>query len=76
MLDSLCDLNVIEQVPTVCATTILRDAWGRGQSVSVHGWIYNIQDGLLRDLGASVTGSDEIERLCDAAARKSLAEPG
>jgi carbonic anhydrase len=57
--DQLCELNVIEQVSNVCQTTIARDAWERGQELSVHGWIYGIQDGLLRDLNASVSGASE-----------------
>jgi carbonic anhydrase len=48
--DRLCELNVIEQVGNVCQTTIARDAWERGQDLTVHGWIYGLQDGLLRDL--------------------------
>ena len=52
-VDRLCELNVIEQVVNVCRTTITRDAWQRGQALTVHGWIYGIQDGLLRDLGAT-----------------------
>jgi carbonic anhydrase len=55
----LCELNVIEQVSNVCQTTIARDAWERGQELSVHGWIYGIKDGLLRDLNASVSGNGE-----------------
>src|SRR6266550_1680380 len=50
-----CELNVIEQVVNVSQTTVVRDAWARGQSLSVHGWIYDLHDGLLRDLGVSVT---------------------
>jgi carbonic anhydrase len=50
----LCELNVIEQAVNVSQTTIVRDAWSRGQPVAVHGWIYDIQDGLLRDLGVTV----------------------
>ncbi len=57
--DRLCELNVIEQVINVCQTTIVRDAWQRGQELSVHGWIYGIQDGLLRDLNATVISADE-----------------
>jgi len=57
--DQLCELNVIEQVSNVCQTTIARDAWERGQELSVHGWIYGIQDGLLRDLDASVSSARE-----------------
>jgi carbonic anhydrase len=53
--DRLCELNVIEQVLNVCETTITRDAWERGQELSVHGWIYGLQDGLLRDLDSTVT---------------------
>jgi carbonic anhydrase len=50
----LCELNVIEQVANVSQTTIVRDAWSSGQTLSVHGWIYDLNDGLLRDLGVSV----------------------
>jgi carbonic anhydrase len=51
----LCELNVVEQVVNVSQTTVVRDAWTRGQALSVHGWIYDLHDGLLRDLGVSVT---------------------
>jgi carbonic anhydrase len=59
-IDRLCELNVIEQVLNVCQTTIVCDAWQRGQSLSVHGWIYGLQDGLLRDLATTVTHPDEV----------------
>jgi carbonic anhydrase len=49
-LDRLCELNVLEQVANVCRTSIVGDAWARGQALTVHGWIYGIHDGLLRDL--------------------------
>jgi carbonic anhydrase len=52
--DRLGELNVLEQVANVCRTTVVRDAWRRGQMLAVHGWIYRLQDGLLRDLGLSV----------------------
>ncbi|MBC7366690.1 MAG: carbonate dehydratase [Undibacterium sp.] len=52
--DRLCELNVIEQVANVCQTTIVQDAWARGQDLTVHGWIYGLKDGRLRDLQASV----------------------
>ena len=55
----LCELNVIEQVANVCQTTIVQDAWDRGQDLAIHGWIYGLQDGLLRDLNATVTGAAE-----------------
>jgi carbonic anhydrase len=58
-VDRLCELNVVEQVANVCQTTIARDAWDRGQELAVHGWIYGLQDGLLRDLGATVTRPEE-----------------
>jgi carbonic anhydrase len=54
-LQRLCELNVTEQVTNVCRTSIVEDAWSRGQALSVHGWIYGIQDGLLRDLKVSVS---------------------
>jgi carbonic anhydrase len=59
--DRLCELNVIEQVVNVCQTTVVRDAWKRGESLSVHGWIYNLGDGLLKDLAMCVTRDDEIK---------------
>jgi carbonic anhydrase len=55
----LCELNVIEQVANVCDTTIVRDAWDRGQELAVHGWIYGLQDGFLRDLKTTVTRENE-----------------
>ena len=57
--DRLCELNVIEQVANVCQTTIARDAWERGQELSVHGWIYGLEDGLLRDLNINVSDFQE-----------------
>ena len=53
-LDRLCELNVIEQVRNVGRTTIVQSAWQRGQELVVHGWIYGLQDGLLRDLGVTI----------------------
>jgi carbonic anhydrase len=55
----LCELNVVEQVANVSRTTMVRDAWQRGQELAVHGWIYGLQDGLLRDLRTTITGSPE-----------------
>jgi carbonic anhydrase len=54
----LCELNVIEQVANVCHTSIVRDAWERGQPLDVHGWIYGLQDGLLRDLNVTIDRFD------------------
>ncbi len=59
--DRLCELNVIDQVVNVCRTTIVREAWRRGQQLAVHGWIYALSDGLLRDLKMCVTNPDEIQ---------------
>ena len=56
----LCELNVIEQVVNVSQTTVVREAWARGQSLAVHGWIYKLDDGLLRDLGICVTAETEL----------------
>src|SRR5688572_12880559 len=57
--DRLCELNVIERVMNVTRTSIVRDAWSRHQDLSVHGWIYAIDNGLLRDLGVSITRPEE-----------------
>ena len=55
-LDRLCELNVVEQVANVCQTTIVEDAWSRDQELAVHGLVYGLRDGLLSDLGVSVSG--------------------
>ena len=58
--DRLCELNVVEQVLNVCQTTIVQDAWERGQELSVHGWVYGLKDGLLNDLEVTVTAGHEL----------------
>ena len=63
----LCELNAIEQVVNVSQTTIVRDAWARAQTLSVHGWIYALRDGLLRDLGRCVTGEAELPHCYESA---------
>lgn len=60
-VNRLCELNVLEQAVNVCETTVVQDAWARGQPLSVHGWIYGIHDGLLRDLGFAVKAPAELE---------------
>jgi carbonic anhydrase len=65
--DRLCELNVIEQVANVCQTTIARDAWERGQPLAVHGWIYGLQNGLLKDLNVTVTDFKETPVIQHAA---------
>ncbi|MFV0338383.1 MAG: carbonate dehydratase [Chthoniobacterales bacterium] len=69
-VDRLCELNVIEQVLNLCLTTVVRDAWSSGQPVSVHGWIYGLKDGLLRNLGMTVSGSEEVESTYQKAIQK------
>ena len=56
----LCELNVVEQVVNVCQTTIVQDAWARGQPVSVHGWVYSLLDGRVRELGMGVDDNAEL----------------
>jgi carbonic anhydrase len=60
--DRLCELNVIEQVVHVARTTIVQDAWQRGQPLTVHGWIYGLSDGLLRDLGIAADTPEKLAR--------------
>jgi carbonic anhydrase len=55
LVDRLCELNVIHQVENVCRTTIVQQAWERGQTLAIHGWIYGIHNGRLKDLGVSVS---------------------
>ncbi|WP_127478023.1 carbonate dehydratase [Sulfurivermis fontis] len=59
-IDRLCELNVVQQVANVCHTTIVQRAWHKGQALSVHGCIYSINDGILRDLGVQVSGADQL----------------
>ena len=65
--DRLCELNVIEQVVNVCATTIVQDAWDRGQDLTVHGWAYGLSDGLLRNLNVSVGALSDLPAAYEAA---------
>jgi len=60
--ERLCELNAIEQACHVCRTTIVQDAWSRGQDLTVHPWIYSLKDGLVRDLEMAVGGLDELEQ--------------
>jgi carbonic anhydrase len=59
-LDALCELNVIEQVANVAHTTVVQDAWARGQAVTLHGWVYGVSDGLLKDLHVSVETGEAL----------------
>jgi carbonic anhydrase len=59
-LDALCELNVIEQVMNVAHTTVVQDAWARGQPLTLHGWVYGLNDGLLQDLHMVIRGEDVL----------------
>lgn len=61
--DRLCELNVVEQVKNVCHTTIVQNTWAAGRLLSVHGLIYGLQDGLLRDLAVRVTNAEQLETI-------------
>lgn len=63
----LCELNVIEQVANVCQTTVVQDAWTRGQSLTVHGWIYGLHDGKVRQLGLDASSLTELSEQYPAA---------
>jgi carbonic anhydrase len=58
--NTLCEMNVIEQVGNVALTNVMQDAWARGQSVSIHGWVYGLRDGLIKDLDVTMSKPDEI----------------
>ena len=60
METTLCEMNVIEQVGNVATSTVMQDAWNRGQKVSVHGWIYSVSDGLAKDLNVTMSGVHEV----------------
>lgn len=62
-LELLCELNVVSQVSNVCHTTIVQNAWRRGQPLAIHGWVYSLADGLLKDLDCTV---DKAEQIADA----------
>ena len=70
----LCELNVIEQVANVCQTRFVQDAWARGQELAVHGWIYALEDGLLRDLHICVREAAELQSIYRIAVDEELAE--
>ena len=65
--DLLCELNVIEQVANVCRSNVVEEAWKRGQALAVHGWVYGLEDGLLRDLEVTVEAPDELAPAYQAA---------
>jgi carbonic anhydrase len=68
-VDRLCELNVLEQAANVSRTTIVQDAWRRGQPLEVHGWIYRLQNGLIRDLGMSVARDAMLDEVLERSLR-------
>ena len=66
-MDRLCELNVIEQAVNVCRATVVQDAWRRGHPLTVHGWVYGLHDGLLRDLGFCAAAADDVATHYDIA---------
>ena len=68
-VDRLCELNVLEQAANVCRTTIVQDAWRRGQPLQVHGWIYRLQNGLIHDLGLAVSRDAMLDEQLERALR-------
>jgi carbonic anhydrase len=73
--EALCELNVITQVANVSQSTVLLDAWARGQNILVHGWIYGLRDGLLKDLMMTVSDPSQILPLAEAAIAAVAATP-
>jgi carbonic anhydrase len=69
-VDALCELNVAEQVVNVAVSTVMVDAWGRGQKVKIHGWTFGVHDGLLQDLGLTVDGAKPLDALYKAAVQR------
>jgi carbonic anhydrase len=68
--DLLCELNVIEQTANVARTSIVQDAWARGRELTLHGWIYRLSDGLLRDTGLSVSSASDVRPAYEAALKR------
>ena len=66
----LCEMNVIEQVGNVALSTVIQDAWSRGQEVSVHGWVYGLRDGLLKDLDVTMSCTDDVVKKFTAAFKR------
>ncbi len=68
--DKLCELNVIEQVKHLCETTVVQDAWDRGQKLTIHGWVYGVSDGLIRELGMSASSNEQLHEQLEMAYRQ------
>ncbi|WP_166261033.1 carbonate dehydratase [Marinobacter salicampi] len=74
-LDRLCELNVVEQVGHVCQNSIVQQAWANGHVLSVHGWVYDVADGLLRDMGLCITSEQEREDIQRRTLEELIARP-
>ncbi|KAA1174825.1 carbonate dehydratase [Marinobacter salinexigens] len=74
-VDRLCELNVLEQVGHVCQNNIVHEAWGRGQPLTVHGFVYDVADGILRDMGLSISNEEERERIQQRALEELVQRP-
>jgi carbonic anhydrase len=74
--DRLCELNAIEQAENVCLTTVVRDAWARGQKLSVHGWVYSLLDGRVRELGMDVDSAEQLQPAYERALTRLSADRG
>lgn len=74
--DRLCELNVVEQVKNVCHTTIVQNAWARGQPLSVHGLIYRLDDGLLRDLAVRINNAEALDAIYRADVQPAASQTG
>ena len=72
----LCELNAIEQVVNVCQTTVVQDAWSRGQTLSVHGWVYSLLDGRVRNLGMDVSSPEQLAVAYETALARLSGKPG
>jgi len=66
-IDLLCELNVLEQVRVLCENAVIQNAWARGQELSVHGCIYGLRDGLLKDLHTTMSAAEDVERVSESA---------
>lgn len=75
MLDRLCELNVIRQVRNVASDVFVHEAWTRGQALAVHGWVYSLANGLVRDLDATVSRIEELDKLHNFTKRPSAGAP-
>jgi carbonic anhydrase len=73
--DRLVELNVAEQVINIAQTTVVRDAWERGQELTIHSWVYGVHDGLLRDLGITVSSHEEIAPKLEVVLKGYLKDP-